>query len=446
MRKADAEAQFWQLVESLPNLSSFITIDTSTCMTGVDNRREQIHKDILAKLTEFNEELKSYFPQRISAVTIPPTIRHLRTEVIFLYRQLKFLEDKIFRLRTKLLKNACEQVESVIHLISDLIPRQYILNLNVRGFCDAVRTESKKLTAIKSAFPVLFRKYKQLLAPSPTVEQQQKRMHTLLNEVVSDGPADPETSFYGPHETQAEFERLIFLPKSGIEKKLCTLIDEFTVTKPQDFINGIFDLAEVFASTYAVRDNAEFSVVVTFLIRVVFSEVYPKVDVFKPQMKYMDVLAVLRELKAKDLAPPLNYCPPMDDDSDPGTVFRNEPNYRKAINHLEWTGFFTNPLDILNEIHLGFKEIEIAAAINKKDTCETYAMLPFDVTFGLFLCCLLGSDMSEYIRIAEFTKQYAPSYGLCPSFEFALTKIRAATSHITTLCQAQVDARKKKEM
>ena len=438
------EARFWKQVESLQSLSPHITIETLNDGKSVEDR-ERVHQEMLGLLNDLYNELRTYLPQKITSLKAPPNSRHLGPKVMIQYRQVKFLDDKIFRMRAKMQRNACEQLECVMHLIEHLVPKQYILYVDMEAFKDAILTETPKLTAVKEKLPVLYREFKQAIAPSPSPDQQQRLLHGLIEQVIGakDQTAmDTETLFFPPHPRQCDFENLLFMPNFCCERKMTQLINSFSVTKPQDFLTKIIEFAELLASTFGVKDNLGFSVVVTMLIRTIFDEVYEHVDVFDVKVAYIDILAELRSLKVKDLAPPLEYCPPMDDDSNPGVVFRNDPHFAKAIQQIENTAFFTNPLDILNCIHLAFKEIEKGAAFFQRDSCETHAMLPFDVTFGLFLCCILGSDMPEYIRIAEFTKLYAPPFGLCPAFEFALTKIKATTAHLTRLCQAKVDAEK----
>lgn len=443
MSNETEEARFWKQVESMQNLFPHLTIETLNDGQSAEDR-ERVHEEMIGKLTDLYNELRTYLPQKIAALKTPPNSHHLSSDVMIQYRRVKYLDDKIYRMRAKMQKNACEQLEHVMHLIEHLAPKQYILYVDMDAFRDAILTETPKLTAIKTLVPVLYREYKQAIAPSPSPDQQQRLLHGLIEQVIGTKDKttiDQETQFFPPHPRQCDFEKLLFMPNFCCERKMAQLINSFSVTKPQDFLTQIIEFAELLASTFGVRDNTGFSVIVTMLIRAIFDEVYEHVDVFDVGVAYIDILAELRSLKAKDLAPPLEYCPPMTDESNPGDVFRNDPHFSKAIRQIENAAFFTNPLDILNCIHLAFKEIEKCAAFFKRDS-EAHAMLPFDVTFGLFLCCILGSNMPEYIRIAEFTKLYAPPFGLCPAFEFALTKIKATTAHLTKLCQAKVDAEK----
>jgi hypothetical protein len=196
-------------------------------------------------------------------------------------------------------------------------------------------------------------------------------------------------------------------------------------------MNGLVDVSESLAQMFEIKDTRGFSVIVTLLIRTVFDEVYPTIEMFKRDRPYGDLLLRVRRMTARDLRPPPEYSPEMSDNDLPGVVFRADPHFRKVIDQLEFIAFYTNPLDVIHQLHLALKDLERAADAHMRAGVEVALMLPFDVTFPLLLCSLAGAVIPEYLRVAEFTMKYAPSGKLCPSFDFALTKIRATIQHLT---------------
>jgi hypothetical protein len=320
-----------------------------------------------------------------------------------------------------------------------LVPQNYYININLDSFFQSLQKEPKKLERIRAVFPKMFQEYKKRMGRSPSLEQQEKRMKKVISEALR--ILDVDLSFVPPSPIQASFERLIFLPNTGYFQKLNNLISSFTETKPQDFVQGIIDVADSIRTIFQIQGNDCYAMIVTLLFRAIFDEVYPLVDNFKSEIDYMDILAEISEVTVEELAPPLEYCPPMLPDDNPGLVFREEPNFRRAIERMEQCAFFTNPLDIIHHVHLCLHEIEIAAARNRQSSGVSL-LLSFDVTFGLFLCSLLGAEMPEYLRISEFTKMYAPGVGLSPAFSFALMKLKAATAYLTTMCQDKANRSK----
>jgi hypothetical protein len=214
---------------------------------------------------------------------------------------------------------------------------------------------------------------------------------------------------------------------------LNSLIVAFPTESPDDFMDGLIGIAESLARQFDIRDPANFSIVMTMLVKIVFDEVYSTVQVFLREIEFPDILADMRDATVAELQPLLEYCPPMDDADPPGLVMREEPNFRRVIDQFELVAFYINPLDILHQFHLALKEVERAAHANLRKDCEVALMLLFDVTFGLLFCALAGASIPEYLRVAEFTIRYAPSGKLCPTFAFALTKIRATATHLTRL-------------
>jgi hypothetical protein len=321
-----------------------------------------------------------------------------------------------------------------------LVPQNYYVNIDLESFFQNLQKEPEKLKRIRAAFPKFFQEYKRRMGRSPSIEQQEKRMKSVVSEAAK--LLDTELSFIAPSPIQATFERLIFLPNTGYFQKLNNLIATFRETKPQDFVQGIIDVADSIRTIFQIQGNECYAMIVTLLFRAIFDEVYPEVDNFKSEIDYMDILVEVSEVTVEELAPPLEYCPPMEPNDRPGRIFRQEPNFRRAIDRIEQCAFFTNPLDIIHHVHLCLHEIEIAAARNRHSTGISL-LLSFDVTFGLFLCSLLGAEMPEYLRISEFTKMYAPGTGLSPAFSFALMKLKAATAYLTTMCQDKANERLK---
>jgi hypothetical protein len=407
--------------------------------------RDRVHQLRLVELYRFEtKSLRPFIPSRLLVVNLPTTYRHLTPACVFLFHKLCYLEDKLFRYRLKLHKSSEFLISSLIELLESktLLPSDYLLLIETERLFSNILEEPQKLIALKQKYQFLYHEFRQLVGRSPSPEQQRRRVTAILSEAKKSFNSD--IGYFPPTSSQHVFERLVFLPNSCCSSKLNGLIQNFAMTKPQDFMTQIFDIGEVFASEFGLRDNMNLSIVVTLLLRVVFDEVYPDVDSFKLKIDVIDILGELRDLTVKALEPPLEYCPPMDDNDRPGSVLRSEPNFRLAIDCLDAAAFYTNPLDIIYQFHQALKAIEQAADKNlRPGTCRSL-MLPFDVTFGLLLCCLLGSAMPEYVRIAEFTKLYAPKF-LNTSFEFALAKMKAATAHLTKLCQEKADRQNRSE-
>ena len=104
-------------------------------------------------------------------------------------------------------------------------------------------------------------------------------------------------------------------------------------------------------------------------------------DLFSYESFDDKILLKVHNLTVEVLQPPLDFCPPMNDDDIPAEVFKRDPNYSLAVEQIEFIHFFTNPLDILHHVYYALHEIEMSAAIYRKRDVKD------DM---LFLACLLA--------------------------------------------------------
>jgi hypothetical protein len=439
----NCEATFFIWLEAHPTLQQFIQIDTSSSCgspskhISFDLYREQVHERACLELTAFQQEKLVPFPPAITAITRPlRDDRRLKLEKRLLYHIVSWLEYKIFRLRTKHFRFSMQMLEDLFSILrSEFIPPNYLLIIDTEALKTTILTEPPRLARIKHSFLALYKDLKDSQRTCPTPEQQKKRIKCVINDALK--TVDAEIAFFPPSPVQQHFDRLLLLPNCCCYQKLHGLIASFQTTAPAAFMNGLIDVAESLAQMFEIRDTASFSVIVTLLVRTVFDEVYPTIEMFKRERPYPDILAFLRTVTVVDLQPPLEYAPPMSDDDLPGLVFRRDSHFRKVIDQLELIAFYTNPLDVIHQFHLALKDLERAADAHLRKGVEVALMLPFDVTFGLLLCSLAGAVIPEYQRVAEFTIKYAPNGKLCPAFEFALTKIRATIVHLGRLADEQ---------
>jgi hypothetical protein len=399
--------------------------------------RQRVHRQTLDGLYKFESaHLKPFTPERVLVVSGRHPDRHCSPETISLFHKLCFLEDKLFRYRSKVFQYSTLLVNSLIELLVTpaLVPSTYLICVDTTKLFTDILSEPSKLAAIKSKYRFYYQQFRLQTGRSPSLSQQRQRIRLILSEVET--AFLPDLGFFAPTPSQHLFERLIFLPSSCCYSKLNSLIQNFSITKPQDFIPRVIEISEILADQYHLQDANDLAGIATLLLRVVFDEVYDAVDNFRTDVSVIDILSTLRCLTVAEIEPPLEYCPPMSPADLPGEILRSDFEFGKAIECLEMAAFFTNPLDVLHQFHQALKAIEQAADAHLSSDVPRAVMLPFDVTFGLFLCCLLGAAMPDYVRIAEFAKAYAPRF-LNPSFEFALAKVKAATAHLTRLCQEE---------
>lgn len=262
-------------------------------------------------------------------------------------------------------------------------------------------------------------------------------MHANTGEAKVTPSFDTSLAFFVPCSWQDEFEVLLFHHDFMYSDDVQEIIGTFSSTSPNEFVLSIVQLVEKIGSKIDRTDSYGLSILIGLCFRAFFDAVYPEVKLFFVNELHFDLIRALKDLTVGDIDPPRCCCPPNTrSDQLVADVFRHDPNYSLAVEQAEFISFFTNPLDILHHVYHALMEIEKATNVYSKG--ET-SVLSFDVTFSLFLCVLLSSNIPELMRIAMFTDQYSPARGLCPDFEFALAKLSTASIHLQNRAQKQID-------
>ncbi|KAK8866393.1 hypothetical protein M9Y10_009355 [Tritrichomonas musculus] len=114
-------------------------------------------------------------------------------------------------------------------------------------------------------------------------------------------------------------------------------------------------------------------------------------------------------------------------------VVSSDNRFSSAINSLIPIIFATNPLDALNNVRLCLLGVEKTASLcfEKK---EIACLISFDKVFTIFLFVIAGSGLEELFECyAPFVQSCIPERLLSLPFQFALTKLSAAETHLRRL-------------
>lgn len=231
---------------------------------------------------------------------------------------------------------------------------------------------------------------------------------------------DPELSVlpWDPLEYKAHV--LLLNENFQFSGRVKSLIREFNGTPPPEFVSKVMEVVEAIWRLLNMKSCVEKATLMLIIYRLVFDECYV---LTKAKYPMKDVLAPLRKLKVKELLLPMQVLRCDDTDLPVIEVFRNDPGYREAIEMLECTQFITNPFDILAQAHRAISKIEETASEIHSDHALVF---PFEVTFGLFIGCLVSSDLPDLDRIADFVDKYTPRSGLANNIEYARASLTAS--------------------
>lgn len=484
-------------LEEHPYLSNFLIIDStgvSPNRKSISSYRDTIHRQNLKKLKNLNESRNSSYltHPELPQITKPLCMRH---HISSIYYKIKFLMFKYKYYHQKVINNFKDYVSSLIKLYESIIADD-------TNIIEVVSVDFDILVAFLQKVPEKIKRVRfhclQLIQDlSKEIKRSTKSTVELRKDFIdilaqTKCMVDPSLNFFCPTCFQEEFEYIIFSPNFGVTDILYQIIDEdnFNRLTPPDLVQKIIKLNNQIIQTHKLKKEDNITLIITFLFRMIFNEVYPMIKLFSLPEFNFDLLLKLKDLTLKEIGVPLEYCPVEFSSEEclndsPRNTFRNDQNYSLASVHIEFISFFTNPLDILHQLSAALHEIEKAAMIYKVqsatrekkkkneiksprsedessennnntqsdsniDAIDTdfssvvtdglsEFLFPFDVTFALFICTILASDVPEFMRIAAFTDRYSPTFGLCASFEFALAKLKTVSIYMQNLAQQMIE-------
>jgi len=397
-----------------------------------DYRRE-IHRQAVFMLEKYiyhqGESTKSSFT---SLVHRPPP-KYWSYGLLF--NKLAFIEQKIFHLKQKnsigLLK--CLNLLLVMYSTHDFIPNNMIIALRTDLLFSHYSNDSSQIKSLSSAFISFLNQYNAIVKKRLPLDLQKHRIYSIIKHISMS--YDEKTSFFPPSPLQQSFEHLLLYPDSCCYKQITHIFENFIDLRPQELNKIIIQIAGKIAKQYHLNNDSHISIIIGFLYRFIYDEVYPYIPDFHARRLQCDILQILRYLKLEDIDPPMKYF----DSRIPNVNFfehiRNDPHYKSAVDTLELISFFTNPLDILRGVSYCIKEIEKAASHYSKT--KDIEFLSFEAIFGLFCCIVLSSCIPDFRMISSFVISYSPTYGLSGSFEYGLSTIRALSIHLSDLEKKQ---------
>lgn len=491
-RNRNRKTQVILFLEEHPHLSNYLIIDstgTSPNKKSLTSYRDTVHRQNLKKLKNLKESENSTFLNQpeLPQITKPLYMQH---HVSSIYYKIKFLTHKFKHYHQKVRDNFTNYVSSLIKLYETLLSGNInlfeVVSVDFDFLISFLQKIPEKIKRIRFYCLHLIQEFsKEIKKSTKSAVELRKDFIDILAQTKC--MVDPSLNFFCPTCFQEDFEFIIFSPQFGVSDSLNQIIetDCFSRLTATELVQRIIKLNNLIIQTHKLKKEDNIKLIITFLFRMIFNEVYPMIKLFfLPEFNF-DLLLKLKDLTLKEIGVPLEYCPiefssEKSLNDSPRNTFGHDPNYSLASVHIEFISFFTNPLDILHQLSAALHEIEKAAMIykvqnftrekKKKNELKSNSenqnldsnnsnndiidsdfsavvaedglsefLFPFDVTFALFISTILASDVPEFMRIAAFTDQYSPTFGLCASFEFALAKLKTVSIYMQNLAQQMIE-------
>ena len=284
---------------------------------------------------------------------------------------------------------------------------------------------------------------------------------------------DESISYFPITQLDSEFEELFYSPFFPFKNEYTCAFNKIksnlryiflqsaNVENPEDIkheannISVLLDLSYKIIRFYELEEIPTDSILFLLIFRCLFNDLYitssipflnenfdPKINISsKNQIEHVDekrsntVLSdFVHSLTFQTLQPPETSCLVNEflDNMNVFDTISKDPRFEKAVHELFAIQFTNNPIDALNCVRLCINSLEISSSIffNAK---EIEGMIPFEDIFGLFLLTIAGCEFQEIDQYSRFATYCVQKRLLSLPFQFALTKLSAASTHLLSL-------------
>ena len=353
----------------------------------------------------------------------------------FAYHQQIYIKNKIHKMKKKQFDNFTQHVADLVLLLSGTIelPEGKFAEINYQKLEEDDFMPSLKLKMLKNKFIY----YRWFIEKETGFIRSEKAQHTWFIEKMKGAlmKFDSNDFFLEQIGIQDDLELLFEYEGFALSRPLKKLVMKYKKENSQNFIRSLINLVYQALKKFNFQEKNADNVLILVLFRYAFDKLYAfKLSPLnrngfetKTLSKINPLSSYLSKCTFDQLKPPNEFCPKHELNAKVSEAFRNDEDYTDAILSLESMIFYTNPIDALKSVRDTLKNIEKAA--NAKHPCK-YSLLPFEVTFGLFLCVASAAHIPELQIYSDFVDECVPESGLSTVFDFAHTKLKAATSHL----------------
>ena len=390
-------------------------------------------KKLVSYYKGISQEIKDAIYKEPVQVLIRPQPKplYLGGKAAMLYHKKIYIKDKLNKIALRNHNQLSAYLAGILSLLNEgkvaySIPKDQFLEIDYNSLIKKYSNASdKKWNILKRKLDEYETKIDESNKFVETPSDQKKFFSEKIGQSLKQ--FDAASSFLKRIETQDELEVLFEYTEFPLHNKFVSVVQSYS-KNPKDFIPNLISLVYITLDHFDYHESNVENVLILFLFRYAFDKLYA----FQSSPLNRDAFDLNKLHQIDPLALYLSNC--TFQQLKVSEVFRNDPNFHPAVLALEEIVFHTNPIDALNAVHNCLHIVEIA--VNKIHPTKE-AMLPFEVTFGIFLCVASASHIPELQNISDFIDECVPKTGLSPVFDFAHTKLKAATYHLRQIVKMQ---------
>lgn len=334
---------------------------------------------------------------------------------------LYFVKIEIFKMKIKYANEVRQKCEAIIKLLTDpdLVPSSLDININENDLIEELKQEPTNVTKMKVYKGILASYYNKCISKPAEVNQLIQIMQNVLSHATLQ--IDRKTYYFTHNNIQQKFEQIIMSQNNPFKEEINQFLKTFQDIPRQQFTQKLVEIYTKLSQFFSITNPIEASCAVIMLFRVVFEKAYAIDPRYFYPNRGFGINTIAKRVPCEYIDLDTQFLPPHDPKEPIIDVFRRDRYYTQGSLHLTFAFLHTNPIDAIFEVHEMLMCIEKGATQRMKKTTDIISMFPFETTFGLYVGCMLASDVPSFEELGQFITDFAPTNGLCPEFEFAYT-------------------------
>lgn len=350
------------------------------------------------------------------------------------FHELKFLEDKLYRIEMKKYHENEKLYSKFIDLLGKLVAaaNSNLITIEIQKFLSDSAQIPHKIR-ITSYINMIYNNLTIYPVDSHNKSQVQNEIERLLRNF---GKESLTPAVFAPiHPSEPYLMALLMSPCFQYKEMITNLINVYPTTPSNVFsVEMVESVGQIVKDTGLKKPKDIFLFIC--LYRYIYEELYIKfTDLLRVRINE-EQAKILSNLTLNDLQLIPEFSPKFEPNQHPKEVFPFAEDFKDAVAQLSKIYFVCCPFDSLNYVHEAVKSIEKGAS----RSCNfTEIVFSFDTIFSLFMACTIAAEVYDIESIATICQDFMPVNRLSPDFEYAKAKIIAVAAEMKNL----VDSMKK---
>lgn len=440
-----------------PNLITYLNLE-EVFPTEVIEIPDSFTKKRTAKHEKLINDLKLAYDSHVQKLK-PEQYGPLKLRTClstFLNNKYSYVCHKIEKIKRKQFDSYSTNVAQILSFFQidspeqSSVPPNIIFNFDLISFERDSFIETHNLLALKKLAETYDRMNQNTKQNLIQLSKNKSNQKLIINRVLDSISSiyDDNLSYFPIGQHDHLFEHFFYSPIFPFAKDYNYIIQNYQFHSPNSIISLVLQLAHKVIKFFGLKNSPNDSILFLLIFRCLYNDIYPLrvIPFFNETSQINDPLekdssffnfitqatfAIFEPPEDSPISREENYSP----ENRASSVVSKDPRFADPIADLSQIIFETNPLDALNSIRKCLRAIEKSSGL-LFDLNSLTGIISFDKVFSIFLLVIAGSGIQELFETyTPFITQTLPENMLSLPFQFALTKLQAAETHINSLIE-----------